>query len=482
MPISRLRNCSRIDGGNTPIAAALGSEAIACDPQTFLNAAYHSRLHGLPLRPFQTMYRCLSCRGKADDDDFGSVKPPQLHNAPPPTNDVPVTRPLRHRRRAQHPRASFTRLLREGTPFVVDPEQEAAVWAKERGGLGRRRKAGRRRSKMKTTRSTHATSNCPSCCTTSRSPSRAARLPPSSGAWGGKSSLLKGVIGEMRPTDTGGKWAFGGTVVYCPWSAWIQNATVMDSVLFGQPFEEDRYWHVMEDSHLPPDLQPLADGDLTELTLLADGQKQRVNIARALSYGTDVVIVDDPLSAGNASLTFRIYINRSLTMATCSRRQHQRGALPQRDQGLVAQGKTVLLITHVLHFLAQCDYIYTLDGGRIAEAGTYPELIARGGELIASLGAQRLRMQTGRAAWGRRGRRRGAAIDNALPNDPHAMHHNVHANVYFVSRLQDLTEDPAIVAKRTELAQRMKMLEGVRKDVVAFEKLARPTRDPLGLL
>jgi hypothetical protein len=25
-------------------------------------------------------------------------------------------------------------------------------------------------------------------------------------------------------------------------------------------------------------------------------------------------------------------------------------------QGLVAQGKTVLLVTHALHFLAQCDY------------------------------------------------------------------------------------------------------------------------------
>jgi hypothetical protein len=37
-------------------------------------------------------------------------------------------------------------------------------------------------------------------------------------------------------------------------------------------------------------------------------------------------------------------------------------------------------VTHALPFLAQCDYIYTLDGGRIAEAGTYPELIACGGE------------------------------------------------------------------------------------------------------
>ena len=25
------------------------------------------------------------------------------------------------------------------------------------------------------------------------------------------------------------------------------------------------------------------------------------------------------------------------------------------------QGKTVILVTHALHFLSQCDYIYTLD-------------------------------------------------------------------------------------------------------------------------
>jgi ABC-type multidrug transport system ATPase subunit len=49
-------------------------------------------------------------------------------------------------------------------------------------------------------------------------------------------------------------------------------------------------------------------------------------------------------------------------------------------QGLVARGKAVLLVTHALHFLSQCDYIYTLNNGCITEVGTYPELIARGGE------------------------------------------------------------------------------------------------------
>ncbi|KAJ7878246.1 P-loop containing nucleoside triphosphate hydrolase protein [Mycena leptocephala] len=202
---------------------------------------------------------------------------------------------------------------------------------------------------------------------------------------GSKSSLLQGLIGEMRSTDT------GGNVVYCPQSAWIHNATLRDNVLFGQPFEKDRYWRIIEDSCLLPYLQLLADGDLMEvrcilgsnLTLLAGGQRQRVNIARALYYGADVVIFDGPHSAVDANVGKALF----------------RSAI----QGLVAQGRTVLLVTHTLHFLARCDYIYTLDS---VEEGTYPEFIARGARLpgsIASLGVQRRRMQTGRAVRGRMG-------------------------------------------------------------------------------
>lgn len=47
---------------------------------------------------------------------------------------------------------------------------------------------------------------------------------------------------------------------------------------------------------------------------------------------------------------------------------------------LRAHGKTVILVTHALHFLSQCDYIYTIANGKIAEHGEFATLLARNGE------------------------------------------------------------------------------------------------------
>lgn len=101
----------------------------------------------------------------------------------------------------------------------------------------------------------------------------------------GKSSLLQGLIGEMRKTE--GNVTFGGSVGYCSQSAWIQvslqlyhnlhspydfkNATIRENICFGRPFEEERYWKAVKDSCLEPDLELLPNYDMTEV-----GEKVRI--------------------------------------------------------------------------------------------------------------------------------------------------------------------------------------------------------------
>ena len=57
----------------------------------------------------------------------------------------------------------------------------------------------------------------------------------------------------------------GGSVGYCAQSAWIQNATLRDNVVFGQAWDESRYLAAIRDACLEPDLAILPDGDMTEI-------------------------------------------------------------------------------------------------------------------------------------------------------------------------------------------------------------------------
>ncbi|KAI5124178.1 hypothetical protein M0805_000983 [Coniferiporia weirii] len=176
----------------------------------------------------------------------------------------------------------------------------------------------------------------------------------------GKSSLLQGLIGEMRQTS--GTVSLGGTVGYCPQNAWIQNATIRENICFGRPFEKLRYWRAVHDSCLERDLELLPDYDMTEVgekgISLSGGQKQRLNICRSIYCNTDIQIFDDPLSALDA---------------------HVGKAVFQRVLQPGQQGKTRILVTHALHFLPHVDCVYVMSEGQIVERGTYAELLRNEG-------------------------------------------------------------------------------------------------------
>ncbi|CAG8620597.1 18107_t:CDS:10 [Acaulospora morrowiae] len=175
----------------------------------------------------------------------------------------------------------------------------------------------------------------------------------------GKTSLLSALVGEMKKIS--GEITFGGSVGYCPQTAWIQNATLRNNVIFGLPFDEERYRQIIKDCCLEPDLEILPSGDQTEIgekgINLSGGQKQRVNIARSVYYNADIVLLDDPLSAVDAHVGNSLFEN-----CIC-------GSL---------KSKTRILVTHKLGILQNVDYIIYMEDGEVAEQGTYEELMKDG--------------------------------------------------------------------------------------------------------
>ena len=115
----------------------------------------------------------------------------------------------------------------------------------------------------------------------------------------GKSSLIQAALNNMQLQQ--GETRCAGKISYCPQNWWCQNLSLRDNILFGTPFDEQKYAQVIHDCGLELDLQILPQGDMTKAGLrginLSGGQRQRLNLARAAYFGGDVLLLDNALSA-----------------------------------------------------------------------------------------------------------------------------------------------------------------------------------------
>ncbi|KAL9580548.1 MAG: hypothetical protein Q9212_004426 [Teloschistes hypoglaucus] len=176
------------------------------------------------------------------------------------------------------------------------------------------------------------------------------------GVGSGKSSLLAALAGDMRRTK--GQVTMGASRAFCPQYAWIQNATVRENIVFGTEYQRRWYDQVVDACALRPDLDMLPHGDMTEIgergITVSGGQKQRLNIARAIYFNSDFILMDDPLSAVDAHVGRHIFDN-----AIC---------------GLL-KDKCRVLATHQLHVLSRCDRIIWMQEGRIETIDTFNNLM-----------------------------------------------------------------------------------------------------------
>lgn len=54
-------------------------------------------------------------------------------------------------------------------------------------------------------------------------------------------------------------------IVYVPQQAWLENVTFRDNILFGEPFDDDRYWSIVDSCCLTKDFENFEQADFTEV-------------------------------------------------------------------------------------------------------------------------------------------------------------------------------------------------------------------------
>lgn len=188
----------------------------------------------------------------------------------------------------------------------------------------------------------------------------------------GKSTILLLIMGLLRATEgqvlCDGRnvnhhvriWQKG--IGYVGQSAYLSGGTVVENVAFGvapEKVDMGKVWRALELAAAKDFVLALPHQENTNLRdggeRLSGGQRQRIVIARALYHDPDIVVFDEATAALD-NLTEREITDELL-----------------RLKG----GKTIICVAHRLTTIKDSDTIHFVHDGRVADSGTYEELLSR---------------------------------------------------------------------------------------------------------
>jgi ATP-binding cassette subfamily C protein len=195
----------------------------------------------------------------------------------------------------------------------------------------------------------------------------------------GKSTLINIILGLLEPDE--GKLCIDGrplnekdirswqaAVAYVPQHVFIADDMLAHNVALGIPHDQidwPRLNHVLDLAQLSDLVKELPEGVSSQVgergARVSGGQIQRLGIARALYRNRPILVLDEATSALDVETEEQII-----------RALHED-----------SKDRTILIIAHRHLSLRNCNRIYRLENGRIAECLTYEEL-QRSGEKIPS--------------------------------------------------------------------------------------------------
>ncbi|MFL6710777.1 MAG: ABC transporter ATP-binding protein, partial [Massilia sp.] len=192
----------------------------------------------------------------------------------------------------------------------------------------------------------------------------------------GKSTLLRVLLRQLAPQHGKVTWnghaladyslaTLRGAVGWVPQESFLFSATIADNIALGKPgASRAEIAHAADMAAIDEDVRRFPAGYDTSVgekgITLSGGQRQRVAIARALLADSDLLLMDDALSAVDTGTETRI-LEHLETL---------RRARP---------GRSAIIASHRLSAVANADLIVVLREGRITERGTHAALLAADG-------------------------------------------------------------------------------------------------------
>jgi ABC-type multidrug transport system fused ATPase/permease subunit len=193
------------------------------------------------------------------------------------------------------------------------------------------------------------------------------------GTGAGKTTLVDLMLGLLQPDagsirvdgralDRDTMRAWQQSIGYVPQVIYLTDATIAENIAFGLPRDRIDMAAVESAARIAAlhefvmtDLPQGYDTFVGERGVrLSGGQRQRIGIARALYHDPALLIMDEATSALDT-------LTEKLVMEAVER---------------IRQDKTVVMIAHRLGTVRNCDRIYLLENGVVADSGRFDDLVA----------------------------------------------------------------------------------------------------------